>query len=67
MHIHGNSMNVNSANLYSAAQGEKAAAAQKAAEVRKRLLKSAAKIEDQPSSNEDFLISRWMDSRHGQV
>ena len=40
MHIHGNAMNVNAANLYSAAQGERAAAAERAAEVRKRLLKA---------------------------
>ena len=39
MHIHGNSMNINAASLYSSAQNEKTAAAQRAAEVRKKLLK----------------------------
>ena len=40
MHIHGNSMSIQAANFYSASQGEKTAA-ERAAEVRKRLLKSA--------------------------
>ena len=44
MHIHGNSMSIQSASLY-AAPSESAAAAQRAAEVRKRLLKSAQSIE----------------------
>jgi len=35
MHIHGNSMAINAASFYSAAQNEKAAAAQRAAEVRR--------------------------------
>jgi len=45
MHIHGNSMSINAASFYSAAQNEKAAAAQRAADVRKKLLKGAAEIE----------------------
>ena len=40
MHIHGNSMNVNSASFYSVGNGEKSAAAERAADVRKRLLKA---------------------------
>jgi hypothetical protein len=67
MHIHGNSMNVNAANLYSAAQGERAAAAQRAAEVRKKLLKSAAGIESGSSPEETLLIGHWLDSRHSQT
>ncbi len=67
MHIHGNSMAVNSANFYSAGQGEKAAAAQRAAELRRKLLKSAAEAEGAASPEESLLIGQWMDARHSQV
>ncbi len=67
MHIHGYSMAVNAANLYSAAQGERAAAAQRAAAVRKRLLKSASEIEGAASPEETLLIGQWFDSPHSQV
>jgi len=67
MHIHGNSMNVQAANLYSAAQGERAAAAERAAEVRKKLLKSAALSEGAASPEETLMIGQWMDGRHSQV
>ena len=43
MHIH--SMGVNPAGFYAASEGERAANAQRAAEVRKKLLKSAAQID----------------------
>jgi hypothetical protein len=67
MHIHGNSMNVNAANFYSAAEGEKAAAAQRTADVRKKLLKSASEIEGSATPEETLLIGQWMDGRHSQV
>jgi hypothetical protein len=67
MHIHGNSMSVNAANLYSAAHGERAAAAQRAVEVRKKLLKSAAGIEAGATPEETLLIGQWLDGRHSQV
>ena len=67
MHIHGNSMSIQSASLYAAAQGEKAAAAQRAAEVRKRLLKSAQSIESGADPDATLLIGQWLDSRHSQV
>jgi hypothetical protein len=67
MHIHGNLMSVNAANLYSAAQGERAAAAQRAAETRRKLLKSAAEPEAASSPDEAFMIGQWMDARHSQV
>ena len=67
MHIHGNSMSVNAANLYSAAQGERAGAAQGAVEVRKKLLKSAAGIEAGATPEETLLIGQWLDGRHSQV
>jgi hypothetical protein len=67
MHIHGNSMSINAANFYSAAQNEKTAAAQRAADVRKKLLKGAAEIEGASTPEESLLIGQWMDSRHSQV
>jgi len=67
MHIHGNSMSINAASFYSAAQNEKAAAAQRAADVRKKLLKGAAEIEGAATPEETLLIGQWMDSRHSQV
>lgn len=67
MHIHGNSMSINAMNFYSAAQGEKAAAAQRAAEVRKKLLKSSSQIEGGATPEEALLIGHWLDSRHSQV
>lgn len=67
MHIHGNSMAVNAANLYSAAQGERAAAAQRAAEIRGRLLKGASEIEGAATPEETLMIGQWLDSRHSQI
>jgi hypothetical protein len=67
MHIHGNSMNVNAANLYSAAKGERAEAPKRAADVRKKLLKSAAGMEGASSPEEALLIGHWLDGRHSQV
>ncbi len=67
MHIHGNSMTVNAANFYSATQEEKAAAAQRAASVRKKLIRSASEIEGAASPEETLMIGQWMDSRHSQV
>jgi len=67
MHIHGNSMSINAANFYSATQEERAAAAQRAASIRKKLIKSASQIEGAASPEETLMISQWMDSRHNQV
>jgi hypothetical protein len=67
MHIHGNSMNINAANFYAASQNEKAEAARRAADVRKKLLKGAAQIEGSAGPEETLLISQWIDSRHSQV
>jgi hypothetical protein len=66
MHIHGNSMSINAASFYSTAQQEKAAA-QRAAGVRKRLIKSASEIEGAATPEETLMIGQWMDSRHSQV
>ena len=67
MHIHGNSMAVNAANFYSVAQEERAAAAQRAASVRKRLIRNASEIEGAATPEETLMIGQWIDSRHSQV
>ena len=67
MHIHAGSMNLNSASLYSAAAAEKAAATQNAADVRRKLMKSASDIEGVPSPDETFMVGQWMDSRYSPV
>jgi hypothetical protein len=60
-------MAVNAANFYSATQEERAAAAQRAANVRKRLFRSASQLEGAASPEETLMIGQWMDSRHSQV
>jgi hypothetical protein len=67
MHIHGHPMSVNPADFYAAGQGERAAIAQKAAEVRKKLLKSAAQIDGAATPEETLLISHWLDGRQSQA
>ena len=59
MHIHGNQSNLNLVNPYAAAS-ERAIAAQKAAETRKKLLKSAISMERPCSPTEAFNLSNWM-------
>ncbi|MGA2672375.1 MAG: hypothetical protein ABSE99_04025 [Terracidiphilus sp.] len=66
MHIHGSLMNSSAVNPYSAA-AEKALAAQRAADVRKKRMKSATEIEGAPSPEEAFMVGQWMDARHSQV
>jgi hypothetical protein len=66
MHIHGNQWNLNAVNPYSAA-AENAAARQRAAETRKKLLKSAAEIEGAATPEETLLNGQWLDSRHSQT
>jgi hypothetical protein len=67
MHIHMNPLSVQAASFFLAAQGERAAAAQRAAETRKKLLKSASAIGDEASAEETLLIGQWRDGRHSQV
>jgi hypothetical protein len=67
MHIHGNSMGINAADLYSAAQGERAAAARRAAETRRKLARNAQEIEAGASPEEAAMIGQWLDGRHSQV
>jgi hypothetical protein len=63
MHIHANSMIVNSASFYSVGNGEKSAAAERAADVRKRLLKGAAAVDGTASTEETLLIGHWLDGQ----
>jgi hypothetical protein len=53
-------MSVNAANLYSATQEERAAAAQRAASVRKKLIKSASEIDGAASPEETLMIGKWV-------
>jgi hypothetical protein len=66
MHIHG-AINTYTSGLHSAAGAENAAAAQRAADVRKKLAKSAQEIDGTASPEEGYLIGQWLDSRHNQV
>jgi hypothetical protein len=65
MHIHPAAIGQHAINI-SAAGNQRAAATQRAAEVRKRLLKSVDTI-DASDPGATFLIGQWMDSRHSQV
>jgi hypothetical protein len=67
MHIHGNLMSIQTANFYSAALEEKAAAARRAADVRRKLARSAVDMEAEASPDAAFLVGQWLDSRHSQV
>jgi len=67
MHIHSGSMNLNSADLYSAAGAEKAADAQRAAQARRKLLKAGWEVEDIDGQEETGMVSQWMDHRHTQM
>ncbi len=67
MHIHASQMDPNSASPYSSAAAEKAASAQRAADVRRKLMKSASDIEGVSSPEEANMIGQWMDARHSQV
>ncbi len=63
MHIHGNSMNINAANLHSAGNDAKAVAAERAAGVRKRLRKSASRLSNTESEDAIVMIGHWLDAR----
>jgi hypothetical protein len=67
MHIHGNSMGFNAADLYSVAQAERAASLRRAADTRKKLLKNAEEIEAGSTPEEAALIGQWLDGRHSQL
>jgi hypothetical protein len=60
-------MAVNAANFYSATQEERAAAAQRAANVRKKLIRSASDLEGMASPEETLLIGQWVNSQQHQL
>lgn len=66
MHIHPSAIGLHPINT-SAAGNERAAAAQRAVEVRKRLLKAAQSAPAAATPEESILIGQWLDSRHSQV
>jgi hypothetical protein len=68
MHIHPAAIGLQPISSY-AAGNERAAAAERAAEIRKRLFKSAQSGEDEATTDPDanLLIGQWLDSRHSQV
>ena len=66
MHIHPAAIGLHPINTY-AAGNDGSAAAQRAAEVRKRLLKSGQSIESEPDPDAALLVGQWLDSRHSQV
>jgi hypothetical protein len=66
MHIHPSAIGLHAINT-SAAGNERAAATQRAFEVRKRLLKAAQTTAATPTPEENLLIGQWLDGRHSQV
>lgn len=66
MRIHGNQMNLNTINPYSAA-AEKALAAQRAAAGRKKPVKRADGAEAAYTPEESLLISTWTRANQGHV
>jgi len=67
MHIHPAAVGLHSINTYAAGNDRSAAAAQRAAEVRKRLLTSAQSVEPDTDPDATLLVGQWIDSRHSQV
>lgn len=63
MHIHGH-LSIQDASFYSAGLQDRAAAAARATEVRKRLLKSAQGLESE-ATPEETLTGHWLDTQSG--
>ena len=66
MHIHPSVIDLHPINSY-AAGNERTAAAQRAADVRRRLLKAAQSATAAATPEENLLIGQWLDSLHSQV
>jgi len=66
MHIHPSAIGLHPSDI-SAAGIERAAAAQRATEVRKRLLKAGQSTAPSATPEENLLIGQWLDGRHSQV
>jgi len=68
MHIHGQILNVQAASFYGVPNGERAAAARRAAGTRKRLRKAAAQADSFDASPEATqLIGQWMEAGPNQM
>jgi hypothetical protein len=61
MHPHGLSMHINAANFNAISSNARQIAAERAAETRKRLSKSAASLSGAASDEETALIGHWLD------
>jgi hypothetical protein len=66
MHVHPAAVGLHPINTYALAN-ERAAAAERAAEVRRRLRQSAPAIDTESDPDATLLIGQWLDSRHSQV
>lgn len=66
MRIHGNQAQLNAVNPYSAV-AESVASAQRAADGRKKLVKSANGLEGIASPEEAVLVGQWMGSRQNHA
>jgi hypothetical protein len=58
MHVHGTQMNMYPVNAFAAA-AEVALAAQRAATVRKKLLRNAASVQSSTDPDQAFMIDQW--------
>ncbi len=67
MHIHGPSSNSYAANLYAAGNDPRTAAAQRAADTRKKLQKAADSPDSGVFPEETVMINQWLDARHSQT
>lgn len=66
MHIHGANTNSSATNLHASGNDVRAVAAQRAAEVRKRLLKSGQSVEAELSPDQVSMVRQWLNNRSGQ-
>jgi len=66
MHVHPAAIGLQPIGIY-AADNERAAAAQQAAEVRKRLKKASQSANAGASQEETLLIGRWLDQPQSEV
>ena len=67
MHIHESIPNIQQSDFYSIANSDRAAAARRAAQTRKRLLRAGQDGPEDLGPEETALIGQWMDTRHSQV
>lgn len=67
MHVHGSSLNLNAPDPYSVGNVERAAAASRAVEVRKRLLKKAEGSGEEAIPEESVMMGQWLDAGQRRV